>query len=107
MREMAKCSRLRAITQAAIRQRLAAEVLGPLKRIAHPASYFIWIPLEQEVGADAMALMRERISVTTALPFSTSAHVPHAIRLAIGSVELTTLRRSLETVVRVVAGQTY
>jgi hypothetical protein len=54
-----------------------------------------------------MALMRERISVTTALPFSTSAHVPHAIRLAIGSVEPTTLRRSLETVVRVVAGQTY
>jgi hypothetical protein len=54
-----------------------------------------------------MALMRERISVTTALPFPTSAHVPHAIRLAIGSVELTTLRRSLETVVRVVAGQTY
>lgn len=90
---------------AAIRQRLAAEVLGSLKRIAHPASYFIWIPLEQEVRADAiaMALMRERISVTTALPFSTSAHVPHAVRLAIGSVDLTTLERSLATVARVVA----
>ncbi|MCP3713479.1 PLP-dependent aminotransferase family protein [Paraburkholderia sp. CNPSo 3274] len=96
-------------SDAAIRQGLAAEVLGPLKRIAHPASYFIWIPLEPEVRADAiaMALMRERISVTTALPFSTSAHVPHAIRLAIGSVDLITLKRSLETVARVITEHTY
>ena len=94
---------------AAIRQSLAAEVLGRLKKISHPVSYFIWIPLEQEVRADAiaMALMRERISVSTALPFSTSAHVPHAIRLAIGSVDLATLRQALETVTRVIADQTY
>lgn len=94
---------------AAIRQSLAGEVLGRLKRISHPASYFVWIPLAQEVRADAiaMALMRERISVSTALPFSTSAHVPHAIRLAIGSVDLATLERSLKTVARVVAEHTY
>jgi DNA-binding transcriptional MocR family regulator len=91
------------------RQRLVAEVLGRLKRISHPASYFVWIPLEQEVRADAiaMALLQEGISVSTAHPFSTSAHVPHAIRLALGSVSLATLRRSLETVARVVADQTY
>lgn len=94
---------------ATLRQGLAAEVLGGLKRISHPASYFIWLPLAQEVRAEAiaMALMRERISVSTAHPFSTSAHVPHAIRLAIGSVSLATLRRSLEAVARVVADQTY
>ncbi|RQS30918.1 PLP-dependent aminotransferase family protein [Burkholderia sp. Bp8992] len=94
---------------AADRQRVAASALGRLKRIVHPASYFIWIPLEQDVRADtiAMALMRERISVTTALPFSTSAHVPHAIRLAIGSVDPATLERSLATVVRVIAEHTY
>lgn len=68
-----------------------------------------WIPLEQEVRADtiAMALMRERIPVTTALPFSTSSTVPHAIRLAIGSVDLSTLKRSLETVASVIAAHTY
>ncbi|SEJ74792.1 aminotransferase-like domain-containing protein [Paraburkholderia diazotrophica] len=94
---------------ATIRQSLAAEVLGRFKRISHPASYFVWLPLPLEVRADtiAMALMRERVSVSTAQPFSTSAHVPHAIRLALGSVGLDTLRRSLETVARVVADHTY
>jgi DNA-binding transcriptional MocR family regulator len=94
---------------AMLRQGLAAEALGRLKRISHPASYFIWLPLEQEVRADAiaMALMRERIAVSTAHPFSTSAHVPHAIRLALGSVDLARLKRSLETVARVVADHTY
>ncbi len=94
---------------ATVRQDLAYEVLGRLKRISHPASYFVWLPLPQEVRADeiAMALLRERVSVSTALPFSTSAHVPHAIRLAIGSVDLSTLRQSLETVARVIAERTY
>jgi DNA-binding transcriptional MocR family regulator len=94
---------------ATLRQGLAAEVLGGLKRISHPTSYFVWLPLPQEVRADAiaMALMREHISVSTAHPFATSAHVPHAVRLALGSVSLSTLKRSLETVARVVADQTY
>lgn len=94
---------------ATLRQGVAGEVLGQLRRISHPASYFIWLPLAQEVRADAiaMALMRERISVSTAHPFSTSAHVPHAIRLAIGSVSLATLRHSLEAVARVIADQTF
>ena len=94
---------------ATLRQGLAADILGGLKRISHPSSYFVWLPLAQEVRADAiaMALMRERISVSTAVPFATSAHVPHAIRLALGSVDMATLKRSLETVARVVADQTY
>jgi DNA-binding transcriptional MocR family regulator len=94
---------------AAARQRLAAEVLGRLKRITHPASYFVWLPLAEEVRADtvAMALMRERISVTTAHPFSTSGTVPHAIRLALGSVSMDALRHSLGTVARVIADHTY
>jgi DNA-binding transcriptional MocR family regulator len=94
---------------AALRQDIAGRVLGGLKRIGHPASYFLWLPLAQEVRADAVAtaLSRERISVSTAQPFSVSAHVPHAIRLALGSVNLTTLEQSLETVARVIADQTY
>jgi DNA-binding transcriptional MocR family regulator len=94
---------------AAVRQDIARRVLSGLKRVGHPASYFLWLPLAQEVRADAiaMALSRERISVSTAHPFSVSANVPHAIRLAFGSVSLTTLERSLETVARVIADQTY
>lgn len=90
------------------RQCIAAEVLGTLNPVSHPSSYFVWLPLAQEVRADAiaMALMRERISVSTAHPFAVSPHVPHAIRLALGSVGMEELRRSLEAVARVVADQT-
>lgn len=92
---------------AAQRQRIAAQILGPLHPVAHPSSYFVWLPLTPEVRADAiaMALMRERIAVSTAHPFAVS-HVPHAIRLALGSVDLDALRRALEAVARVVADQT-
>lgn len=91
------------------RQTIARRALGNLKPMTHPASYFLWLPFAQEVRADAiaMALNRERISVSTAHPFAVSAQVPHAIRLALGSVNLTTLERSLETVARVIADQTY
>jgi len=94
---------------AAVRQDIAGRVLGGLKRVGHPASYFLWLPLAQEVRAHAiaMALSRERISVSTAHPFSASTHVPHAIRLALGSVSLSTLERSLRTVARVIADHTY
>jgi DNA-binding transcriptional MocR family regulator len=90
---------------AAARQAIAARALGPLKRIGHPASYFVWLPLPAEVRADsiAMALMRERISVSTAEPFATTTHVPHAIRLALGSVELDTLDAALRRVASVIA----
>ena len=54
-----------------------------------------------------MALMRERISVSTAEPFATSAHLPHAIRLALGSVELDALREALEKVRRVIGDYSY
>ncbi|MGN8109299.1 PLP-dependent aminotransferase family protein [Paraburkholderia sp. 22098] len=94
---------------AAVRQAMATRLLSGVKRIGHPVSYFLWLPLAQEVRADAiaMALRREKIAVSTAHPFATSPHVPHAIRLALGSVGLTTLEQSLQTVAGVIADQTY
>jgi len=94
---------------AKLRQDVVSELLGHLKPVRHPASYFVWLPLPEEVRADAIAkaLMHERISVSTAHPFATSKQVPHAIRLALGSVGLDTLRQSLQTVARVVADQAY
>jgi DNA-binding transcriptional MocR family regulator len=85
---------------ATVRQAIAAEVLAGLRCVRHPSSYFVWLPLPEEVRADrlATALMRDRISVSTAEPFATSTQVPHAIRLALGSVELDTLRGVLEKV---------
>ncbi|RDK03828.1 PLP-dependent aminotransferase family protein [Paraburkholderia lacunae] len=94
---------------AMVRQAMAAEILTGLRRICHPASYFLWLPLAEEVRADlvAMALVREHISVSTAEPFATSEHAPHAIRLALGSVDLTTLRQALEKVKNVIGAYSY
>lgn len=88
------------------RQALAAQVFAGLPCITHPCSYFLWLPLPEEVRADqvAQALMREQVSVSTAEPFATCAHVPHAIRLALGSVSMDALRQALMKVRRVVWG---
>jgi DNA-binding transcriptional MocR family regulator len=91
------------------RQAIAAEVLRGLPVIGHPASYFLWLPLAEEARADRVVrdLLAQRISVSTAEPFCVAAHVPHAIRLALGSVDLGTLRLALGTVRRVVEDHTY
>lgn len=94
---------------ARVRQSIAGAALSGLPSISHPNSYFIWLPLGEEVRADqvAAALMRENISVSTAEPFATTAHIPHAIRLALGSVSLDALGDTLNKVRRVVDAHTY
>lgn len=91
------------------RQAIAAQVLGGFRPVHHPASYFVWLPLAEEIRADkvAMALMTELVSVSTAEPFATTIQVPHALRLALGSVELDALRDALEKVRRVIEAQPY
>ncbi|GAB6402777.1 aminotransferase-like domain-containing protein [Pseudomonas sp. MHK4] len=86
------------------RQALAREVLAGLRTISHPSSYFIWLPLAEDARADqiAMALMREQVSVSPAEPFAITPHVPHAIRLALGSVDMVALRQALVKVKKVV-----
>jgi len=86
------------------RQQIAAEALGSLKRTSHPASYFVWLALPEEARADrvVMALMRERISVSTAEPFATTAQVPHALRLALGSIDVGLLGKALRAVARII-----
>ena len=91
------------------RQALARATLRGLPFTSHPNAYFLWLPLGEEVRADqiAMALLRENVSVSTAEPFATSSHVPHAIRLALGSLALDSLQTALETVKRVVDEHSY
>lgn len=89
---------------ARIRQSLAAQALGDLNPVSHPASYFLWLPLAEDVRAEsvAMSLLERRISVSTAEPFSVGQHVPHALRIALGSVDLATLKHALSIVREVV-----
>lgn len=92
---------------AATRQTIVGDVFAGLRCVRHPASYFAWLPLPEEVRADrvAGALWSGGISVSTAEPFATTAHVPHALRLALGSVGLDTLRAALEKVRRAINDQ--
>ncbi|MBC2380704.1 PLP-dependent aminotransferase family protein [Pseudomonas sp. WS 5106] len=87
------------------RQVLAAQVLSGVDYISHPSSYFLWLPLAEDVRADqvAMTLQRDHVWVSTAEPFAVSTHVPHALRLALGSVDTTALREALGKVRQVVS----
>lgn len=79
------------------RQALARRILTNCEWVSHSNSYFIWILLPQEVRADRLVhrLMQQCISVSTAEPFCTSHHVPHAIRVALGSVKIDRLGEAL------------
>jgi DNA-binding transcriptional MocR family regulator len=94
---------------ARIRQSIARDALAGLPVIGHPASYLVWLPLAEDARADRIAasLMREHISISTAEPFATSAHVPQAIRLALGSTDVHTLRETLCRVRQVVEEDAY
>ena len=82
------------------RQSIAREILAGLPQVSHPSSYFVWLPLPEEARADRIAasLAREHISVATAEPFATSARAPQAIRLALGSTDIPSLRATLSIV---------
>ncbi|MEK1942979.1 MAG: PLP-dependent aminotransferase family protein [Pseudomonas sp.] len=94
---------------AAQRQAIARQVLDGLPLVGHPSSYFIWLPLGEDVRADqvAMALLQDGISVSTAEPFCTSAQVPHALRLALGSLALDELPQALQRIKSVIERYSY
>jgi DNA-binding transcriptional MocR family regulator len=86
------------------RQVAARDLLAGLPLVRHPSSYLIWLPLARDLRADQVvaSLAREQISVSSAEPFAVTTSVPHAIRLALGSVDLPTLKRALRTVKQVI-----
>jgi DNA-binding transcriptional MocR family regulator len=85
---------------ARLRQSIAMEVLAGLPCVRHPSSYFLWLPLAQDARPDriAAALADRRVAVSTAEPFATTTTVPHALRLALGSVGIPELRDALHAV---------
>lgn len=82
------------------RQRIAQDVFQDCRYTSHPSSYFGWLQLDEDARADRLAasLARQKIAVTPAEHFATSAHVPQAIRLALGSIEITGLGGILQRV---------
>jgi DNA-binding transcriptional MocR family regulator len=88
------------------RQAIARRALAGLQIMSHPASYLVWLRLSEDQRADRVVveLARRGVSVSTAESFATTAHVPHAIRVALGSVTKEALKTSL-SVVRTVVGE--
>jgi DNA-binding transcriptional MocR family regulator len=92
-------------SDARTRQAVARAALAGLPQASYPASYFTWLPLPEGARADRVAatLARHRISVSTAEPFATTTHTPQAIRLALGSADLSGLPATLRTVAHVIS----
>ncbi len=94
---------------AGARQAIAAKALAGFRTIRHPASYFVWLSMPDEVRADAVAmrLEREGILVSTAAPYAMGGQPTHALRLALGSISHARLKLALEAVARAVASLSY
>lgn len=86
------------------RQQIARRVLAGRDFSGHPAAYFLWLQLPEEVRADQVVstLLNSGISISTAEPYATTEHVPHALRLALASVPMQQLESTLQTVLEVI-----
>lgn len=83
---------------AATRQHLAREVLDGLSFRGDPRAYHLWLELSDQWRAEAFAAAaaRQGIAVTPASAFTIGAgHAPNAVRLALASPDLDTLRDAL------------
>lgn len=91
------------------RQTLGRQLLNGLNVVSHPASYFMWLPLPEDARADQVVseLLSRNVAVSPAEPFATTNAVPHAIRLALGSLDREALAGALGEVARTVGRYVY
>lgn len=84
------------------RQLIARTELAGLDYQAHPASYSGWLVLPEHVRSDIVAheLADRGIMVSTADAFSTTAHAPNALRLALATPEPLDLTDALRQIRR-------
>lgn len=82
------------------RQTLGRQLLNGLNVVSHPASYFMWLPLPEDARADQVVseLLSRNVAVSPAEPFATTSAAPHAIRLALGSLDREALAGALREV---------
>jgi DNA-binding transcriptional MocR family regulator len=89
---------------AAQRQSIARRALAGLRIITHPHSYLVWLALADDQRADRVVarLAHRGISLAPAESFATTTHVPQAVRIALGSVGMPSLKAALSVVSDVV-----
>jgi DNA-binding transcriptional MocR family regulator len=87
--------------ETASRQKLISDVLPGAGLQANPAGLDAWLSLPRpwRAGAFCFELLKRGVSVTPAESFAVDpAQAPQAVRLCLGAVESTALRRGLEIV---------
>jgi DNA-binding transcriptional MocR family regulator len=91
------------------RQTLGRQLLNGLNVVSHPASYFMWLPLPEDARADQMVreLLSRNVAVSPAEPFATTSAAPHAIRLALGSLDREALAGALREVASTIGRYVY
>ena len=89
---------------ARIRQKIVQKIFTDIPYIAHPASYFVWLPLPEGVRADVVVseLKKHNIVTSSAESYSTSNAVPQALRIAISTLSHEELAVAIEAIRRVV-----
>lgn len=90
---------------ATTRQTTARHALRGRPYLAHPSSYFGWLPLPDDARADRIATTlaeQHHISVATARPFTTTTHAPQAIRLALATPTPDQLEQTLTTITQTI-----
>lgn len=89
---------------AKIRQAIVQKIFTDIPYIAHPASYFVWLPLPDGVRADAVVseLKKQNIAISSAESYSTSNSVPQALRIAISTLSHEELAVAIEAIRHVV-----
>lgn len=82
------------------RQKIAQNVFYDMAYSSHPNSYFLWLPLPEEVRTDQLivTLIEQNIAISGAEPYVTTRHIPHAIRLALASIPLVSLEETLQKI---------
>ncbi|HGV3501309.1 hypothetical protein ACBQ54_06115 [Providencia vermicola] len=86
------------------RQKIVQQVFGDFPYIAHPNSYFIWVPLPEGLRSESVIrqLNKRNIAVSSAESYSTSNAVPQAIRVAVSTVSYDELAAALDTIKSVI-----
>lgn len=95
--------------QAAERQELAREILGPHMQPPSTSCYHLWLHLPEPWRMDSFsaAALREGVRIITADAFSVRRdHAPHAVRLCLGAAHsLQQIRNGLERLVDLLASK--
>lgn len=88
---------------ATLRVKIALEMLAPLRVRAPGCGYHVWLELDEPWRAETFvaACVRRGIAMTAAPVFSVSRASPNAVRIALASPPIQTLRAALAVVAQV------